>query len=178
MRNSKLSINKTLVAIKQILAAALQSFKSLNKIPRNVSKWFPLHLSTDFLTFQIRGFSSTEDILWFRSGDADTNLITAIPQKDLLIWMFVLLNPGLLFILLHRYIHSYKMPLAGITCHHILYEVFSTFLCFEEGWSQRSSLSLEVSPSTILQQNHLGANTQTDVLCSSEQADLFNTSKI
>lgn len=79
--------------------------------------------------------------------------------------------------LLHRYIHTYKMPLAGITCHQF-YEVFPTFYCFEEGWSQRSSLSSEVSPSTILQQNHFSASTQTDVLCSSEHTVLFNTSKI
>lgn len=53
----------------------------------------------------------------FRAGDADTKLITVIPKQDLLIWLFVFLNPDILFTLLHRYIHRYKMLLAGITCH-------------------------------------------------------------
>lgn len=68
------------------------------------------------------------------------------------------------------------MPLAGITCHQF-YEAFPTLFCFEEGWSQRRGLSLEVSPSTILQRNHLSANTQM-FPWPSEQAVLFNTSKI
>lgn len=117
-----------------------------------------------FLPLKIQGF---------RAGDADTKLITVIPKQDLLIWVFVSLNPDILFILLHRYIHRYKMQSAGITCHQF-YEVFPMFFCFGEGWNQCSSLSSEVSP--ILQQNHLSANTEWCALLF--RTVLFHTSKI
>lgn len=66
------------------------------------------------------------------------------------------------------------MPLAGITCHQF-YEAFPTRFCFEE---MKPTQRSQFRSFTIHYLTKSSQCKQTDVLCSSEQAVLFKTSKI